>query len=375
MPRLAVLMYTFSGPVHLTKDPCSYAYYLAAQCGYETCYVYFAEEPMHDVEFEKKCRLVHLGDESDYRKQIEIGKEWLKENATNIDVLMLFNYGTSTYRTANYAKRVNPNIKVWCKLDMGKGGFSHFYDGTLLRRLKCAIERFKNRNVDLFTVENKEYYDILQKEWVFRNRIKYLPNCVSTMNADYGEINSVAKENIVLQVGRPGDPNKNSELLVEAINKLPKDILKQWKFYFVGTCSDNFIEWLKNKTKENNLLQECVVLTGPINDRTRLYTLYAKAKIFALTSWSEGFNISVVEAMYHGACPLLTDYGSSTYMMTDHERYGRISKSYKAEDFAKILMNLMQQDLNSKAISKYAREQYSYEVWTRKLDEYITQLY
>ena len=375
MPRLAVLMYTMSTKVHLTKDPCSFAYYLAEKCGYKACYVYFSPEPIHDIEFEKKCRLIHLGGEADFRKEIEIGKEWLKENATNIDVLMLFNYGTSTYRTANYVKRINPDIKVWSKLDMSEGGFSHFYDGTLLRRVKCSIERFKSRNIDLFTVENKEYYNILKKEWVFRNRIKYLPNCISTMNADYGEISGVAKENIVLQVGRPGDPIKNSELLVESINRLPNDILKKWKFYFVGKCSNGFIEWFANKTRENPLLQECVIFTGPIYDRTRLFTLYARAKIFALTSRSESFGIATVEAMYHGAYPLLTNFGVIAYVITDYERYGSVVKSYGADEYAKALKDLMQQDLNSGAISKYAKENYSYDVWVNKLAEYLEELY
>lgn len=374
MPRLAVLMYTMSSKVHLTKDPCSYAYYLAAKCGYEACYVYFSPEPIHDTEFEKKCQLVYLGSESNFRKEIEIGKRWLKDHAANIDVLMLFNYGTSTYRTANYVKGINPGIKVWCKLDMSEGGFSHFYDGTLLRRLKCSIERFKSRNVDLFTVENREYYDILQKEWVFRNRIKYLPNCVSTMNVDYGTVNSIAKENIVLQVGRPGDPIKNSELLVEAINKLPQEFLRKWKFYLVGQCSNSFVDWFLHKTRENPLLQDCVVFTGPIYDRTRLFTLYARAKIFALTSRSESFGIAVVEAMYHGACPLLTDYGSVAYMVTDNGRYGKVVKSHRSDNYAEALISLMQQDLNSKSIINYAKDNYSYEVWAGKLAGYIKQL-
>ena len=76
---------------------------------------------------------------------------------------MLFNYGGNTYKLANYIKKVNPNIFVWGRLDMNRGGFSHFYDGTRIRKIKNYVELCKSRNVDLFTVETFAYYKVLKK--------------------------------------------------------------------------------------------------------------------------------------------------------------------------------------------------------------------
>lgn len=39
---------------------------------------------------------------------------------------MLFNYGSTNWKLARLARKINPNIIVYCKLDMGIGGFSHF---------------------------------------------------------------------------------------------------------------------------------------------------------------------------------------------------------------------------------------------------------
>lgn len=53
---------------------------------------------------------------------------------------------------------------------MNRGGFSHFYDGTRIRKIKNDIELCKSRNVDLFTVETFAYYKVLKKFSYKRNK-------------------------------------------------------------------------------------------------------------------------------------------------------------------------------------------------------------
>ena len=369
MPKLAVLMYTMSTPIHLAKDPCSYAYYLAKECGYDASYVYFGEKPLHDVEFEKYCHLKYLGSESDFRKEIEVGKSWLKENARDLDVLMLFNYGTSTYRTANYAKEINPNIKIWCKLDMSEQGFAHFYDGSISRKIKSTIEYIKGRNVDLYTVENKQFFNILKKHIAFKNRLQYLPNCVSLRGVK--EKICKKEENIVITVGRLGDWYKNNELLIEAIKKLPKEIVKKWKFYLVGPYTDEFKKYFDVEKKNNETLFESIVLTGPIYDRNKLYELYSKTKIFTLTSRSESFGIAAVEAMWNGAYPVLTNYGSITKDITDDGRVGIIVDKMDSKSVAKALQKAMVTDINYGEVQDYCKKNYSYSLWVKQLNTYL----
>lgn len=377
MTRMAVLMYTMSTEIHLAKDPCSYAYYLARECGWETSYVYFNTYQLHDDEFEKYCRLVHLGDESDFRKEIAIGQKWLKENAMSLDVLMLFNYGTSTYRTANYAKKINPNLKIWCKLDMSEGGFSHFYDGTISRKIKSMVERIKGHNIDLYTVENKQFFDVLKNHIAFKSRIEYLPNCVSFLNVKRDEIDKgQTKEKICLTVGRIGDKNKNNELFLNAIRMLPDDILAEWKFYFVGPYTESFCAYVEKCCLEREMLRETVVLLGGVYEREKLYEIYQKSRFFILTSFSEGFNVSVIEAMYFGCYPILTHYGRSVMDVTDNGRLGTILKGYTAEELENVMSHLLNRaDVNThEEIKAYARKNYSYEHWSKVLAGYIDKL-
>lgn len=377
MTRMAVLMYTMSTEIHLAKDPCSYAYYLARECGWKTSYVYFNTYQLHDNQFEKYCRLVYLGDEIDFRKEIEIGKKWLKENAMSLDVLMLFNYGTATYRTANYAKKINPNLKIWCKLDMSEGGFSHFYDGTISRKIKSMVERIKGYNIDLYTVENKQFFDILKHHIAFKKRIKYLPNCVSFLNVKCDEIDKCQiKEKICLTVGRIGDENKNNELFLNAIRMLSDDVLTEWKFYFVGPYTESFYEYVEKCCLERDVLRKAVVLLGGVFERKKLYEIYQKSKFFILTSFSEGFNVSVIEAMYFGCYPLLTNYGRSVMDVTDNGRLGTILEGYTAEELGKV-MSLLLNSVGMKThdeIKAYTRKNYNYEYWSRKLAGYIEKL-
>ena len=369
MPKLAVLMYTMSTPIHLAKDPCSYAYYLAKECGYDASYVYFGEKPLHDVEFEKYCHLKYLGSESDFRKEIEVGKSWLKENARDLDVLMLFNYGTSTYRTANYAKKINPNIKIWCKLDMSEQGFAHFYDGSISRKIKSTIEYIKGRNVDLYTVENKQFFNILKKHIAFKNRLQYLPNCVSLRGVK--EKICKKEENIVITVGRLGDWYKNNELLIEAIKKLPKEIVKKWKFYLVGPCTNDFNIYLSKEKDKDSEIFESIKIIGPIYDRNELYDLYSQAKIFILTSRSESFGIAAIEAMYNGAYPVLTNYGSITKDITDNGRVGKIVEKMDPESVADALQSTMTADIDYEQVKNYCNNNYNYIVWVKRLNKYI----
>ncbi len=324
MKRFLIVLYNYTTQMHFTKDPGAYAYSLSKYAGWDTEYAYFNNEKIRDPYFEKHCKLIYLGAEQDYNKEYFVVAEWFKKNIQNYDVLMLFNYGGNTYKTANMAKKYNSHIKVYAKLDMNKNGFSHFYDGTLLRKIKASIEVIKNRNIDLFTVENKYYLNVLKDELPFRGRIKYLPNCVSSQKVDLNVIDCIRKENIVITVGRLGDWHKHNELLVEAIERFPEDIKKTWKVYFVGPLTQEFNEYINEKMNNDKLLNEIICLKGPVIDRMQLYKLYARSKIFVLTSRSESFGIAAIESMYFGCYPILTDYGTVVKDITNNGEYGDI---------------------------------------------------
>lgn len=104
---------------------------------------------------------------------------------------------------------------------MGIGGFNHFCNNGLFQNFKNWFEKLKSTYVDVFTVETKSYYEELKKISVFKNRIEYLPNGVSLIDIDVDSIDVLPKENSIVTIGRLGTPEKNSPLLLKAIEKLP----------------------------------------------------------------------------------------------------------------------------------------------------------
>ncbi len=361
----------------LDKDPGMFLYSLARKHNWQAVFAYFSNDKIEDESYQKYVDLVKLGDNLVEKEQVKRAGEYISKNAKHIDVLMLFHYGSAVYKLAKIAKKTNPRIKIYSKLDMNEAGFSHFYDGTLLRKIKSSIEIIKTRNVDFFTVENKYFYNRFEQLKVFRNKIGYLPNCVSLSNVDLDSLDNVEKENIAITVARLGDANKNVELIVHAIEKMPKDVIKKWKFYFVGSRTKEFDEYLMDKMSHNPLLKTVVVLTGAIYDRQKLYEMYGKSKIFLLTSKSESFGISTIEAMCFGCYPVITNYGTIVMDITDGGKYGDIVPQNSEDVFCKKLLERMQDEqliLKGKSCQEYVRKNFSYDHWAGKLDEYLKEV-
>lgn len=95
---------------------------------------------------------------------------------------MLFAYGGNSYKIANFAKKINSGIKIWIN------------------------------------------YSKLKENIVFRDRIIYLPNCVSEFKVDEVQVDSITlRKNVIIACGRIGEYVKNHELLLEAVALLPKE--------------------------------------------------------------------------------------------------------------------------------------------------------
>lgn len=378
MKRLLMIFFEDSTAAHLTKEMCSYPYYLGKNHGWTCTYAYFGRERLSNPDFEAYCALEYLGNEEDYAQKKKLSAEYLTVHAQDYDILMFSNYGGASYTLARMAKRRNPGIRVYSKLDMNENGFAHFYNGTLLRRIKVIPEYWKSAAIDLFTVENRAFYDVLKNMRLFRGRIEYLPNPVSLFGVELSAIRSPeVRENIILTVGRPGIPVKNTELFVEAVSKVNRELFADWKFYVVGDPTPEFRADVEKLCVQDPWIQEHLVLYGRVSDRKELYELYARAKIMCMTSRSEGFPISAVEAIYFGDYLVLTNFGSAIHDLTSGGLYGTIVPQEDAGALADAWeMAAEREDLPalSEKIQAFARSAFSYDYWTAKLDEYLMKL-
>lgn len=363
--------------MHLYKDPCSLAYYLAKSGAWESTVAYFGPQEVHHEDFEKHVRLVYLGSEKVYKKRYRLAKKYLQEHATEIDVIMVFNYGTVSYGMARTVKKYNPKAIAYCKLDMRDDGFEHFNARTPWRKLMSIGEIVKSRPIDLFTVESKSFYRELLKQPVFRNRLEYLPNGVSEVGVDISALDMVRKEKVVLTIGRLGAHQKNNELLLEAIKVLHEQapaVLEDWRFILAGPAETAFLDKVAQFKQELPELADRLVLTGNLDTREEMYGLCAKASIICMTSRWESFGIATVEGMYFGCCPVITDYGGVAHdQVPDDVPWGAVV----SQDSASLAFGLQKfmsyNELNelSRQVRDFARENFNYNILAHTLHEYL----
>lgn len=364
-----------SSVVDLTKDPCSYAYALAKYHGWKSSYAYVGEK-IQAPAFERYCRLIHLGRDTEKYAARRSAVKFLSEHVAEYDALMFFNYGSTTYKLARIAREQNPSIVVYCKMDMSEGGFLHWGgDDSFAGILRNLRERVMSRNVDLFSVETKFYYEKLKDKFALRHCLAYLPNGASLYEIDTEKLAQIPKENIILTVGRLGTHQKHTELLIEAAALLPEELLRQWKIYLVGPKEKALDAYLKKMCAAHPFLEQCIVCIGATQDRQKLYGFYSRAKIFALPSRWESFGIVTVEAMHCGCYPVLTDYGPVAYDQTDQGRFGCVVKEHTPQAFAETLQKAMCMEQYPVAeIKEYADTRFSYQEITGELDQYLQRI-
>lgn len=367
-------------PWMIYKDVGMFLYELAKSNNWQGKYLYFNTTYFTkdwNEEFAKYVEPICIGEAIDGKNQKRLAWNWIKKHAKELDVLMLFNYGSTNWKLARLAKKINPNIIVYCKLDMGIGGFSHFVNHRFGITLKNYFEKLKSAYVDWFTVETKEYFEALSKTSVFKNRIAYLPNGVSLLNVNTDLVEKQKKENMVLASGRIGLYVKNNELLVDAIQKIPRDIIDTWKFYFVGPYTDAFYQYVKSVKSLKPHLADKIILTGSIMDRNQLYSYYQRVKIICMTSRTESTCIATLEAMYFGAYPVITRYSSFADDTTNYEKCGTIvpsDASALAEELARKMQDSKLAAHGGGERQQYARTMFSYDVLASKLDKQLRQL-
>ena len=363
-------------PARAFQDCGMFLYTLAKDFNWESTYVFYKtrpEETQWNQTFLKYVRPVCLGetDDLDYKKQVSLAKKFIQEHIHEYDAIMLFHYGSTAWKLAKFCKKYNSNVVVYIKLDMGIGGFNHFCNNGPFQNLKNWFEKFKSSYVDIFTVETKSYYEELKKTSVFKNRIEYLPNGVSLIDIDVDGIDTLSKENSIVTIGRLGIPEKNSPLLLRAIEKIPESLVKQWKFLLIGPSTQEFIEEVHNFKVSNPNISDSIIMVGPVTDRNELYTYGRKAKIICMTSLSESTCISTLESMYFGAYPIITNYSDFVMDTTNKGTCGIIVENGNADELAQQLINAMKNDnllINCNKSQDYARSAFNYRELSYKLD-------
>ena len=374
---LTMFWYDDAGEVHLYKDVGGIPYALSKYCGWQATFAYNdANGVIHNADYEKYVKLDRIRFSKilerlklRYIKYFQVIK-YVYFNAPNYDAINFYHCHKFINFLCWLAKKRNPKIITYVKLDMGKAGFE-----KELERQKCCGGVKAWRNADLFTVETKKYIATLNSLNKFNNKVKYLPNGFFSdlVNID---LSSIKKEKIILTVGRLGTHQKNTELLIEALINI-EDSLADWKIYLVGPMPDSFKIWLNKKLINHQFLKEKIMITGNITDKAELYKIYAKSSVFILPSRYEGFPLVIQEAMHFSCYPIVTTCYNrvNKVIYTAECEFEQIDKK-KENDLSNALKNINDLDYlhKGKIAAKFVNENFDWKILAEKLDNYFNTL-
>ena len=228
-------------------------------------------------------------------KFIKIFTDFLRKTKNSYSHIMMFHVSSTTLYLVRFIRKLDKNIKIYVKADASK--FSKrqwFYLKQILKK------------TDALSVEN-EYLlrDINKKLPGYSEKVEYIPNGFDNTHFSV-ELLSVPKENLIIQTARFGTAQKNTQLLLKILSNVD---LKDWNVILAGTIEKDFYSFIESFFREYPELKDKIHFIGNISDRNELYRLYARAKVFILTSRYESFAISLIEAAYFGDYIISADVG------------------------------------------------------------------
>lgn len=200
--------------------------------------------------------------------------------------------------------------------------------------------------------------------FIKKQNIRTIPNPI---NPDFDTINKIAKENIILNVGRL-ENQKGHDVLISAF---AKSNLKDWKLYIIGEGS------LRSTLTE--LIQQL-----NLNDKVKLLgrkenvaDYYKKSKIFAFSSRFEGFPNALLEAMYFGLPCISTDCPTGPSELIKNKINGFLVPVNDIESLSKKIETLSESENLRASIGEEAQksvEPYSSKVIVNEWNEIIKTL-
>lgn len=280
-----------------------------------------------------------------------------------IDVLQLYHYSLQRLLLCFLFKLMTfGRGKTYIKLDVNEKVFESNYTG-----IKKVLNKVLGRFVDIISAETQSITDRLNTENILDHKIEFIPNGFVKNNTE-----SISKKNKIITVGRIGDENKNNKLLLEAVKNID---LKNWTVEFIGPIEKDFESVISKFYKDNVGLKNNVLFTGNISNREVLNKKYAEARVFVLTSRSEGFPLVFLEAISNG-CFLVSTNLIAAKEVSNNQKYGRLFQSDNLKELSDILANIIENE-NSlpqpQDIIKFALNNYYWQKIVHKINNLLMQ--
>lgn len=333
---------------HLYKDVGEVPYYLSKNYQIESEIVYLGEGPTG--RFRNVTLIPCKGFMSKLRKIPGLGGifysirllTYLIHHAKKIDVLMLFHFSKFNFLAIMLYKLINPKGKIYNKLDLDPHHIEKKNNNLILKKYINSI--------NLFSVETLIAYNKIKNNFHgfdIENKLLYLPNgfdedLVVENNIKINDFEG--KENLIITVGRLGAPEKNTEMILRALESLD---LKNWKVALVGPVCSGFDKIIEDFYKYNPEKLSNVTFFDNISDKKLLMDYYNRAKVFLLTSRRESFGIVLNEALYFGNYIVTTNVGAAMDITNDGE-YGAVINNDDSNELQEVLTTIINESIDLK---------------------------
>ena len=194
-------------------------------------------------------------------------------------------------------------------------------------------------SADKVVLLTKSYIQLFQEYGKFKDEKKFIviPNALSLPDILEKSEYASKKKKVVLVVARMEEIQKRISLVL----RIWKDIChnekaKGWELKIAG--EGIYLDKYKNYAKENQLTN--IEFLGRVNP----VPYYTEASIFMMTSRSEGFPLTLNEAMQYGVVPLAFDSFESIRDIINDGENGYIIPEMDMETYSDKLLGLMTDD-------------------------------
>mgnify|MGYP001527202624 FL=1 len=165
------------------------------------------------------------------------------------------------------------------------------------------------------------------------------------------------KENLMITVGRLGTSQKNTEMLLKALEDVD---LKEWKFCFIGPIEKDFNSIIEQFYKNYPSKRKQIIFKGKIDNKKELWEWYNKAKIFVSTSRRESYGLVLNEAKRFRNYIISTRTGAAEDLI-EQEKYGYFIEQEDNIGLSNILSQIVNKQINIDVYHNYDSQKLSYQ--------------
>lgn len=350
------------------KDVVLVPYYLGQALGYqvEICCGY-SEEIATQISKRQKKDLHFVRRPLGYKplQRIPIYVKYLWQNASRINLLMCFHWRLETFVNILLYKILNRDGLIYVKLDTESGKEWDLSRCSFIgRTIRKIIYNSCLSKVNVISCETSQPYNSLCHNKYFgdqlRKKLVLMPNAFDEAHLNILRIKERMydeKENLMITVGRLGTSQKNTEMLLKALEDVD---LKEWKFCFIGPIENDFNSIIEQFYKNYPSKRKQIIFKGKIDNKKELWEWYNKAKIFVSTSRRESYGLVLNEAKRFRNYIISTRTGAAEDLI-EQEKYGYFIEQEDNIGLSNILSQIVNKQINIDVYHNYDSQKLSYQ--------------